>query len=328
MSLSSTSSSPRNDDDKYAYNPTFSWVFLHPRYWGTWLAIALFCLLSFLPNPVKRGIARTLAKFMVKMKGKANTRARVNLRLCFPHKSEQEREQIIADMYLTSIMFLLSFASVSLRSRTWLENNTTIRGLEHLERVLELGDNVILLVPHTWAIDIAAILLASRGHPVSAMAKNQKNKVSDWLMHKQRVQYGGRVYDRSVGIKPFMQSIRRDGYLGYYLPDEDLGRKHSVFVDFFATEKATIAGLGRLSTLSKAKIVPLYTSFNTDTGRYELEFKPELPAFPTGDAHQDARMMNACIEAFVTQRPEQYMWILRLLKTRRDSDINPYTQDL
>lgn len=323
MSSSNFSSSPRNDHDDYAYNPQFSWHFLHPRYWGTWLAVIFACLLSFLPIFLKRALAQSLAKLAVKVKSKANTRARVNLQMCFPEKSVDEREKILQEMYITSVMFLIGFASTSLRSKAWLEHNTTIRGFEHVEHVLERGENVILLVPHTWAIDIPAILLASRGHPVSAMAKSQKNKVSDWLMHKQRVQYGGRVYDRSVGIKPFIKSVRKDGYLGYYLPDEDLGREHSVFVDFFATQKATIAGLGRLSTLSKSKIVPLFAMFNSETGQYELDFYPELP-FPTGDEHQDARMMNACIEDYVSKQPEQYMWILRLLKTRPDSDINPY----
>lgn len=323
MSSSHSSSSPRNDHDDYAYNPQFSMNFLHPRYWGTWLAVIVACVLSFLPVAIKRLIAKSLAKLAVNIKSKANTRARVNLRMCFPEQSDSDREKILVEMYITSVMFLMGFASTSLRSKAWLEANTTLRGFEHVEQVLDRGENVILLVPHTWAIDIPAILLASRGHPVSAMAKSQKNKVSDWLMHKQRVQYGGRVYDRSVGIKPFIKSVRKDGYLGYYLPDEDLGREHSVFVDFFATQKATIAGLGRLSTLSKSKIVPLFAMFNSQTGQYELDFYPELP-FPTGDEHQDARMMNECIENYVSQRPEQYMWILRLLKTRPDSDINPY----
>lgn len=313
-------SSPRNDFDEYAYNPQFQRRFLHPRYWGTWLAVFLACLISFFPTAVKRTIARGLTKLAIQVKNKANTRARVNLTMCFPDKSQQEREEMLFNMYVTSIMFLMGFASASLRSKQWLESHTTVRGLEHVEQVLAQGENVILLVPHTWAIDIPAILLASRGLPVSAMAKSQKNLVSDWLM-----QYGGRVYDRSVGIKPFIKSVRKDGYLGYYLPDEDLGREHSVFVDFFATQKATIAGLGRLSTLSKARIVPLFAMFNTQTGCYELDFYPQLP-FPTGDEQQDARMMNECIEAYVTQHPEQYMWILRLLKTRPDSDVNPYSQ--
>lgn len=318
---------PRNDFDQYAYNPTFQWRFFHPRYWGTWLAILIACLISFLPTSFKRTIAHGLARLAVNVKSKANNRARVNLAMCFPDKTESEREAILGKMYVTSTMFLMSFPSITLRSKQWLEKQTTVRGFEHLDQVLKSGDNVILLLPHTWSIDVPAIFLASQGLPITAIIKQQQNLLSDWLMHRQRVQYGGRINQREAGIKRFIHAIRKDGYLGYYLPDEDLGREHSVFVDFFATQKATMAGLGRLTTLSKAKVVPMFAMFNTDTGGYELDFYPPLP-FPTGDEQQDARMMNECIEAYVTERPEQYMWILRLLKTRPDSDINPYNSSV
>ncbi|TVO35956.1 lauroyl-Kdo(2)-lipid IV(A) myristoyltransferase [Vibrio algivorus] len=308
----------RNDFDELAYNPTFKWSFLAPKYWGTWIALFFACLFAFLPHRLKLSLSKFIAKQAVKLKSGAAHRARVNLSLCFPEKSESEREQIMYNLYVTASMFMLTFPLLSLRSKEWLENNTEIRGFDNLKNVLDHDENVILLVPHTWSIDIPAVLLASRGLPVSAMAKGQKNKVADWLMHRQRVQYGGRVYDRSVGIKPFIKSVRKDKYLGYYLPDEDLGRQHSVFVDFFATQKATISGLGRLSKLSQAKIVPLFAMINTATGKFELDFYPALP-FPTGDEHQDARVMNECIEHYVSEKPEQYMWILRLLKTRPDS---------
>lgn len=308
--------------DKQAYHPQFSWHFLHPKYWGTWLAVffsALFCLL---PHNACRALATLFAKQAIKIKKGANLRARVNLALCFPDKTEAEREEILLQNLITAGSFLLGFAALSMRNRQWLEDHTVIRGMDNLTSLTEQGQSVILLVPHTWAIDIPAVLLASRGLPVSAMAKKQKNEVSDWLMHKQRVQYGGRVYERSGGIKPFIKSIR-EGYLGYYLPDEDLGPEHSVFVDFFATKKATMSGLGRVAKLSRAKIVPLFSMYNSETGNYELDFYPALP-FPTDSEEQDARMMNECIEQYVTERPEQYMWILRLLKTRPEGECNPY----
>ncbi|WP_419239474.1 lauroyl-Kdo(2)-lipid IV(A) myristoyltransferase [Photobacterium leiognathi] len=311
-----------NHYDKQAYNPQFEWSFLHPKYWGTWLAVLLASLFCLLPHKVRRAIASTFAKQAIKLNSKANRRARVNLQMCFSEKTEAEREAILLQSITTAGTFLLGFASLSVRSKFWLENNTEIRGMENLTTLTDQQHSVILLVPHTWAIDIPAVLLASRGLPVSAMAKKQKNPVSDWLMHRQRVQYGGRVYERSGGIKPFIKSIR-EGYLGYYLPDEDLGPEHSVFVDFFGTTKATMSGLGRLSKLSRAKIVPLFAMYNSETGKYELDFYPALP-FPSETEEQDARMMNECIEQYVGERPEQYMWILRLLKTRPNSDENPY----
>ena len=167
--------SPRNDFDEHAYNPQFQWAFLHPKYWGTWLLLLLSCLLSLLPFFLKRAFAKSLAKLAVSVKGGANHRARVNLELCFPEKSPQEREQWLENMYVTAIAFLLTFPLLTLRSRTRLENHTQVRGIEHLTQVLDRDEKVILLVPHTWAIDIPAVLLASRGMPVSAMAKQQRN---------------------------------------------------------------------------------------------------------------------------------------------------------
>ncbi|CAG18658.1 lauroyl-Kdo(2)-lipid IV(A) myristoyltransferase [Photobacterium profundum] len=308
--------------DKQAYNPEFKWGFLHPKYWGTWLAVMLASLLCLLPHAFRRAIATLFANQSIKLKNKSNRRARVNLAMCFPEKTHDEREEMLRQSTITAGTFLMGFASLSVRNKQWLENNTVVRGEEHLTSLTDQNQSVILLVPHTWAIDIPAVLLASRGLPVSAMAKKQKNQVSDWLMHKQRVQYGGRIYERDGGIKPFIKSIR-EGYLGYYLPDEDLGPEHSVFVDFFGTTKATMAGLGRLSKLSRAKIVPLFSMYNSETGKYELDFYPALP-FPTGSEEGDARMMNQCIEQYVTERPDQYMWILRLLKTRPEGGKNPY----
>ncbi|WP_064606205.1 lauroyl-Kdo(2)-lipid IV(A) myristoyltransferase [Photobacterium sp. J15] len=309
--------------DPQAYHPHFKWSFLHPKFWGTWLAVGFAALFSLLPHRVRLALATVFAGLIMKRKSKANIRARVNLAMCFPEKSDEEREALLKQSLITAGTYLMGFAAMSTRSRKWLEQNTVIKGEEHLTAQRHSGQNTILLVPHTWAIDVPAVLLASRGLPVVGMAKKQKNDVTDWLMHKQRVQYGGRLYERRSGIKPFIRSIK-EGYLGYYLPDEDLGPEHSVFVDFFAATKATMSGLGRLSKLSKASVLPLCASYNLETGQYEIEIKPPLDPFPLETEEQNARMMNACLEEFLSNSPEQYMWILRLLKTRPDGTLNPY----
>lgn len=311
----------RNDYDPKAYNPTFQKAFLAPKHWGTWLGLLIGLPISLLPNSVRVSVASFVAKKLCKKQKGSIQKARINLSLCFPEKSEQEREAILEKCLTTAGAFLLGFPAITLRNKKWLEKHSEIKGIEHLHTLRDNDQSAILLVPHSWCIDIPAILLASRGLPVSAMANSQKNPLTDWLMHKQRVQYGGRVYDRSGGIKPFIKSVK-DGYLGYYLPDQDHGPEQSVFVDFFATEKATLPGLGKLAKVSRAKIVPTFASYNIETGKYEIEIKAPIEDL-SGDEHKDARVMNEVVEQFVNPRPEQYMWILKLLKTRRDGN-DPY----
>lgn len=307
----------RNDFDSKAYNPTFNRSFLAPKFWSTWLGVVVGLPLALLPLKAQKWLAKTIAAKLVKShKGPAH-RCRVNFELCFPEKSFEEREALIEKTIFTASLFFIRFGLLSLKPATWLQKRCKIKGLDILQGHVEANENVILMVPHSWAIDVPAILLASMNMPVSAMAKKQKNDVSDWLMHKQRVQYGGRVYERSGGIKPFLKSIR-DGYIGYYLPDQDHGPEHSVFVDFFATRKATLPGLGKIAKLSKAKVLPLFASMSTEDGSFDIEI---LPAFELDKGEeQDARTSNQAIEYFVKDKPEQYMWVLQLLHSQEDGN--------
>ncbi|MDO6526822.1 lauroyl-Kdo(2)-lipid IV(A) myristoyltransferase [Motilimonas sp. 1_MG-2023] len=311
--------------DPKAHNPQFHKGMLKPTYWGTWLNVLLLVLISLLPYFVRRTLVSVLARVALKINSKANKRARVNLSMCFPEKSQAEREAILLKSLLVGGNYLLAFPRLSLHDNNWLEKHTNIVGLNNLTQYTDNKENVILLIPHTWALDIPGVIFASRQIPTTAMAKKQKNEVMDWLINRQRIRYGGYVYERSQGIKPFLRSIKQ-GYLGCYLPDEDLGAENSVFVDFFATQKATIKGLGKLSKLTKAKVVPVFSMFNLATGQFELDILPALTPFPNDSEEQDARMMNACIENYVNEHPEQYMWILRLLKTRPNNGENPYNQ--
>ncbi|WP_434357252.1 lauroyl-Kdo(2)-lipid IV(A) myristoyltransferase [Parasalinivibrio latis] len=299
------------------YKPEFKTSYLHPKYWGTWLGIGFAAILAFLPFRLRDKLAEKIALRMTRLNNLAKRRAVINLQECFPEKSDEERQHILKQCYITGGCVMLGMASIMMRSKHFLEKRTVFFNEEHLTQVVENGDNVVLLVPHGWAIDYPGVQLASRGLPVAAMFKKQKNPVADWLLNKQRLKYGGRLHERAEGIKPFIKSIK-EGYLGYYLPDEDHGPDYSVFVPFFAAEKATLSGLGKMARLAKAKIVPLMPIYNRETGNFEVHVLPALDPFPTGSEEDDARMMNAAIEQFLEGRPEQYMWNLKLLRSKPD----------
>jgi lauroyl-Kdo2-lipid IVA myristoyltransferase len=299
------------------YNPTFQFSFLRPKFWATWFGLSFAVLFAFVPYKLRDRLAIVLAKQAIKINSSAKRRAVINLQECFPELSQAQRDDILLETYINAGCTILSFATLLVRSKEYVEKRSRFTGEEHLINLVNSGQNVILLVPHTWAIDYPGVIFASRGMHVAAMMKKQRNAVIDWLMNVQRLKYGGRTHERNDGIKPFIKSIR-DGYLGYYLPDEDHGPENSVFVPFFGTEKATLAGLGKLARLSKAKVVPVIPIYDRKTGIYSIEVQPELANFPSGDEHKDARSMNERIERSISQQPGQYMWILNLLRSKSD----------
>lgn len=66
----------------------------------------------------------------------------------------------------------------------------------------------------------------------------------------------------------------------------------------------------------------MFPRYNAKSGKYEMEIRPPMQL--SDDPEQSARAMNEEIEYFVTPTPEQYVWILQLLRTRKDGeDIYP-----
>jgi lauroyl-KDO2-lipid IV(A) myristoyltransferase len=82
--------------------------------------------------------------------------------------------------------------------------------------------------------------------------------------------------------------------------------------------------IGRLAKLGKAVVIPAYTSYNEKTAQYDIVLHPPLPNFPTGDELKDTQLMNRAIEKVVDQDRSQYMWSLKLLKTRPEEGLNIY----
>ncbi|MBY5991845.1 lauroyl-Kdo(2)-lipid IV(A) myristoyltransferase [Ferrimonas balearica] len=306
------------------HQPPFRWRFLAPSYWGVWLAVGLAASLAFLPRRLRDALGAGLGRLAPRLAKRGYRNALVNLTLCFPDWSEQKKERVILTMYQRAAQVLLSYATLLVRSPDYLERRVRLVGEEHLLPLLEAGKPVILMVPHSWAIEFPGVLLAKRGYPMTTMMNPNPNPLVDWLMCRVRSRYGGKLFARQDGIKQFLTAIR-EGHSAYYLPDQDHGMKKSEYVPFFATHKATLPGLGRMTESTGAVVVPMLASYDPTSGYFEGHIRPPMWDLPSGDRAYDARRMNEELEALISPCPEQYMWILQLLKSRPDGEISPYS---
>lgn len=305
--------------------PQFKMSFLKPKYWGDWLAIGAMAVMALLPVSVRDPLLGALGTRVGRLAKSARRRARINLYYCLPELSEQAREQIIDNMFATAPRAMVMMAELAIRKPQAVSQRVVWHGREIIRQLQEQQQNVIFLVPHGWGVDIPAMLLASEGQKMAAMFHNQKNPLMDYLWNRLRRVYGGRMHARNDGIKPFISSVRQ-GYWGYYLPDQDHGAEHSEFVDFFATYKATLPAIGRLMKVCRAKVVPLFPVYNGKTHQLDIYVRPPMADLEQADDKTLARRMNEEVEIFVRPHPEQYTWILKLLKTRREGDTEPYAR--
>ena len=305
--------------EQKGYTHKFLWQFLLPKYWNIWLGVLVLLILAFVPYLLRDKLAvfvgKVACRYLKKKGNKQFRRSDINLRYCFPDWNEDKRLKTIEEMFITVAQTMLGIGEIAVRSVKHLQKRSEFIGLEHIYQAKAEGKNIILLVPHTWAIDASGIILHTYGMPMVSMYNPHRNALVDWLWNATRERFGGRMHTRQNGIKPFLADVKK-GNMGYFLPDEDFGKELSVYVDFFATEKATLPGLNKMARVANAVVIPMFATYQAKKGVYQMEILPPLEF--SGTPEQSAREMNKVIEYFVTKSPEQYVWILRLLKTRRD----------
>ena len=255
---------------RVGYEPRFSWSYLKPKYWGIWCGILVLLLLGFIPFRLRDKLAAKLGVFIGHKAKKQRKRAQINLQCCFPQWSEQHREKVIDEMFAVLAQVMLGIGEVAVRSKKHLQKRSEFIGIEHIKQAKEQGKNVILLVPHGWAIDASGIILHTHGIPMTSMYNPHRNPLVDWLWTITRQRFGGKMHARQNGIKPFLNHIKQ-GQMGYYLPDEDFGEEQSVYVDFFATYKATLPGINKMAKLAKAVVIPMFPRYNAEAGKYQME---------------------------------------------------------
>lgn len=311
------------------FDHSFQTRYLHPRFWLTWLSLGILCLLAWLPVRWRDGLAGALAPLVVRFAKKQCFIARTNLELCFPQQTPAEREATLLASIRVGLQCFFAFAEPSCFSARRLLARYAPQGWDQVKAAIEeSGTPVIILIPHTWAIDAAGLFISAQGYPMCTMMHSAKNALYDWFINRQRAAYGGRIYERSAGLKPVIKTMR-EGHHFFYLPDQDHGAEASLFVPFFGVPKATLPALPRLVKLTGARVFPLLAGYNASTGHYELVFGEALAPYPTGDLEADTTRMNQEIEALLAPRAEQYMWFLKYFQTRPEGrEANFYREGI
>jgi len=285
------------------------------------VGLALIWVLHFLPLALLAPLGRALGLLLFHAAGERRRVGRINLRLCFPELSESERRKLLRRHFQAFGRAVLERGIVWWSSKARVKRVVRIEGLEHWKAVE--GQPVIWLAPHFVGLDMGGTRLAA-DYPAASMYSKQKNPHLDAILYHGRTRFVmPRLFSRQDGVRPMVKAIR-DGLPFYYLPDMDFGPRDSVFVPFFGVPAATITGLSRMARLARAAIVPVLTRQLPGGRGYVLEFHPPWPDFPSDDVEEDARRMNAFIEARVREMPEQYHWLHKRFKTRPEGEERFY----
>ena len=296
------------------FDTRFTLSLLHPKHWPTWLVIGLLFIFGIMPAWLRDPIARSLAKLVMRVAKKPLAVAKINISQCFPHMTEEEVNALIKLNVDNFAITILSQAELLFRGDKHLRRRVKLHGFEHVKQAREGKQPIIFIMPHVWPLEYAGLRL-NHEIPMVTMAKAHRNPLFNWFSNRLRSTQEGRVYMREAGIRALLSELKQDNSF-FYLPEEDLGPEQSVFAPFLGTTKATLPVVGRLATAGNAQVLPVKIGYDQQARHFNLTVMPAIDPETMKGKDNEALALNQVVEQVILAYPEQYMWFLKLLKTR------------
>ncbi len=291
------------------------------------LLIMLMWLLHWLPLPLLARLGKAIGSLLFIYKKSRRHITLINLGLCFPEWSEEQRRTIAKQHFQNYARSVLE------RGILWWASEARLRRLIVIEPGVPVAaieaSPTILLCPHFVSLDVAgvAVMLESS---LCSIYTQQRNPVFDQVLRKGRSRFRPvKLFARAEGVKSIIRAMR-DGLPFFMLPDMDFGAKDAEFVPFFGVSAATLTAPARIAAATRAKVIPVVATYLPDYRGWTVKFYPAWENFPGDDILAATRAMNAFVEDRVRETPAEYFWVHKRFKTRPPGENSFYaanTQD-
>lgn len=296
------------------------------KHWGSWLALGFLAICAYIPNRIRDALAWLLSWPLQHIDMRFKRIVFANLKTAFPEKSEADYHQLYRKILVQALVTAFSYGEPVFLPNFMLKRRWQVCNQEALDWALASKKPIIFCVPHTFALDRCGLYLSYSGLPMFAVVNDQDNPVFNWFLNYQRIVFGGTIHSRKAGFRSILKALKQGRHC-YFLCDEDLGPENAHFVKFFGVPKAMVGSLPRMAKVTGAVVLVLYCCYNLKSAKYELHFTAvdNFPQSKAGTAShneqgldEDLQRINNIFMQEIEKAPEQYMWFLRIFKTRPD----------
>lgn len=294
-----------------------------PRYWPTWVGLALLRLVCLLPHKIALAVGRVFGRLAHRFAPSRRAIVRRNIELCFGDLTPEGRDALAYEHFLAIGMMIIEMGLGRWASDAHLSSITRIVGAEHIQRAVDSGRGVILLSAHFTTLEISGRVLALHSPPFDGVYRKNRSEFITELQRSGRERSVAETIEKR-DIKKVIRSLRA-GRPVWYAPDQSYSRKGSVVIEFFGVPAMHTTATSTLARLGNAVTIPFFPSRLKD-GSYLLTLLPPLENFPSDDLVEDTRRYVALLEEQIRTCPEQYFWIHRKFKDLPDNYPNYYAE--
>jgi KDO2-lipid IV(A) lauroyltransferase len=298
------------------------------RFWLEYLPVWLIAqTLRWLPRPVARAIGHGLAIAFYWLHPRLRRVGMRNLELAFLEKSPAERARILRDVYRSLGRLLAEIPKFPTYTLENVERIAIYDGLENYLAARDRGKGVLFMTAHLGGWEIGSFVHSLHGHWLNIVVRDLDNPLLNRWVRDLRTLHGNKTYDKDDYARGLLAAMRRGETVGV-LMDTNMTPPQGVFVNYFGLPACTAGGVARVAMRTGAAVVPAFTVWDKDLGKYRIRFEPAIPTVCTGDDDADAiantQNYTMAIEQAVRAHPEQWLWVHRRWKTRPQGEPGLY----
>ncbi len=276
-----------------------------------------------LPLSTSRWIGRKIGWLYYKLAKKRVHIARVNIDICFPELTANEKESRVKNSIEEAGSWFMEAGAIWMWSDEKILKNVQFKNIEVFNEAVALNKGVILAIPHLGNWEIMGPAVSLNNEFACFYKHDEKNHLFSEFLIKQRSRNGTVMASADPsGVRCLYKHLKAGKVIGL-LPDHNPSAEMGVFAPFF--EKPALTGT-LISSLAKKNNATVLSAaaIRTEAG-FEIYFA-KIPNQHSEDKLLAATSVNKAIEDCIRLAPEQFQWVYPRFNKRQDpsTQASPY----
>ena len=240
-----------------------------------------------------------------------SNRVRENVRFVWPDTPPERMEEIVRGVWDNFTRVISDYWSLD-QIRRDQEIRLEIVGTEHLDALRASGKSGILLAGHMGNWEMVTLAARMHGLPLTVVYRPFNNPYIDAMVRDwQRASGVELIMKGREGARRLTQVLKGEGHTIMLV---DVRMNEGTNIPFLGIDAMTPTAPAALAMKYDALLVPVRVE-RIDAARFRLTVEEPRPPVNTGDRNADIEAtmtwINDRFSAWITERPEQWMWFHR-----------------
>ena len=285
------------------------------------LYLFLYYLLKFvfkiLPKKLIKKLANLIAKIAFKLNKKHRKIIDVNLSICFPKKTKEQRDEISLKIYENFAKFGLDFLANQNINKDEIQKKVQVEDLQDFKAISNSGRKLVFSTAHYGNWELLSLFYSANFKKISIVVRMLDSEVMNKIVAKNRAQFDIELINKKGGLKQMLKVLKNDRVLGI-LTDQNATENEGLKLKFFNKDIIYLSGASVIAKKSSALLVPVFI--------YQKDDKYIIKHFKAMDSkdfsvEELTKYQAACLEQMIKFKPDEYFFFHKRFKS---SSENPY----